>query len=149
MAAQSATQVADALAEKLVTEIRDLGLRAERRTGLRPGVATGLMISGQFVGIDQGNEPSVSPSGSAPAAATCRCALAGHFVTVTLVSGTLQLADESGHLGRGRCRSRVEGHQAAGGILRPAGLDAVSRALPCRIRHRSMVTVAGKRRAWP
>ena len=115
-----------------MVEIRDLGLRAERGMGLPPGVATGLVISGQFVGIDQGNRTErvtlglgagrsdvrvraqvfdVSPrgrtladeievdakSGLQPGMAETMGvgALAGHFVTATLVSGTLQVADES------------------------------------------------------
>lgn len=129
---QVGRQVADALVEKLVVEIRDLGLRAVRGMGLPPGVATGLVISGQFVGIDQGNRTErvtlglgagrsdvrvraqvfdVSPrgrmladeievdakSGLQPGMAETMGvgALAGHFVTATLVSGTLQVADES------------------------------------------------------
>lgn len=48
-------QVADALAEKLVGEIRDLGLPAERGTGLPPGVTYGVVLSGQLVAIDQGS----------------------------------------------------------------------------------------------
>ena len=52
---QIGQQVANALAEKLVVEIRDLGLPAERGSGLPPGMATGLVISGQFVSVDQGN----------------------------------------------------------------------------------------------
>lgn len=52
---QVARQTADALAEKLVAEIRDLGLRAERGRALPPGVRTGLLITGQFVSVDEGN----------------------------------------------------------------------------------------------
>ncbi len=48
-------QVAGALAEKLVVEIRDLGLQAQWGQGLPPGVGTGLVIRGQFVGVDEGN----------------------------------------------------------------------------------------------
>ena len=48
-------QVAGALAEELVVEIRDLDLPAERGSGLPPGTTTGLVISGQFVSVDQGN----------------------------------------------------------------------------------------------
>jgi hypothetical protein len=129
---QVGRQVADALAEKLVTEIRDLGLRAERGAGLPPGTATGLVVSGQLVAIDQGNRTErvtlglgagrsdvrvraqvfdVTPkgrrladeievdakSGLQPGMAETMGvgALAGHFVTATLVSGTLQVADES------------------------------------------------------
>ena len=125
-------QVASALADKLVVEIRDLGLPAERGVGLPPGTATGLVISGQFVGIDQGNRTErvtiglgagrsdvrvraqvfdVSPrgrtladeievdakSGLAPGMAETMGAgaLAGHFVASTLISGGVQVADES------------------------------------------------------
>ncbi len=47
-------QVADALADKLVVEIRDLGLQAERGNTVPPG-QSGLLIKGQFVSIDEGN----------------------------------------------------------------------------------------------
>lgn len=50
-----ARKAADALAEKLVVEIRDLGLRAERGRALPAGARTGLLITGQFVAVDQGN----------------------------------------------------------------------------------------------
>jgi hypothetical protein len=129
---QVGRQVADALAEKLVAEIRDLGFQAQRGMGLPPGVASGLLITGQFVGIDEGNRTErvtlglgagrsdvrvraqvfdVGPRGRALAdeievdaksglqpgmAETMGVgALAGHFVTATLVSGGLQVADES------------------------------------------------------
>jgi hypothetical protein len=52
---QIAHRTADALAGKLVAEIQDLGLRAERGSVLPPGVRTGLLITGQFVSIDEGN----------------------------------------------------------------------------------------------
>lgn len=48
-------QVASALADKLVVEIRDMGFEAQRGAGLPPGKAQGLVVSGQFVAIDQGN----------------------------------------------------------------------------------------------
>lgn len=48
-------QVADALAQKLVIEIQDMGFDAERGSGLPAGVSSGLLITGQFVGVDQGN----------------------------------------------------------------------------------------------
>lgn len=48
-------QVANALADKLVIEIHDMGFQALRGAGLPPGAANGLVISGQFVGIDQGS----------------------------------------------------------------------------------------------
>jgi Domain of unknown function (DUF4410) len=125
-------QVASALADELVVEIRDLGLPAQRGSGLPPGMATGLIISGQFVSVDQGNRTErvvlglgagrsdvrvraqvfdVSPagrrlvdeievdakSGLQPGMAETMGlgALTGHFLTATLVSGTLQVADES------------------------------------------------------
>ena len=131
-AQQVGRQVADALAEKLVAEIRDLGFQAQRGEGLPPGYATGLVIAGQFVSIDQGNRTErvtlglgagrsdvrvraqvfdVSPrgrrladeievdakSGLQPGMAETMGvgALAGHFVTATLVSGSLQVADEA------------------------------------------------------
>lgn len=53
--AQVGRQVADALAEKLVIEIRDLGFQAQRGSALPPGYSTGLIVSGQFVGINQGD----------------------------------------------------------------------------------------------
>ena len=127
-----ARQVADALAEKLVADIRDLGLPAQRGQGLPPGVSTGLLVTGQFVSVDQGNRAErvaiglgagrsdvrvraqvfdVSPagrrladeievdakSGLQPGMAETMGAgaLAGHFVTATLVSGGLQVADEA------------------------------------------------------
>lgn len=127
-----ARQVADALAEKLVADIRDLGLPAQRGQGLPPGVSTGLLVTGQFVSVDQGNRTErvaiglgagrsdvrvraqvldVTPagrrladeievdakSGLQPGMAETMGAgaLAGHFVTATLVSGGLQVADEA------------------------------------------------------
>jgi hypothetical protein len=53
--AEIARKTADALAEKLVVEIRDLGLRVERGNAVPPGVRTGLLVTGQFVSIDEGN----------------------------------------------------------------------------------------------
>ena len=52
---QVGRQVADALADKLVVEIRDMGFQAQRGQGLPPGAATGLVVSGQFVAVDEGN----------------------------------------------------------------------------------------------
>ena len=57
-------------------------------------------------------------------------ALTGHFLTATLVSGTLQVADEL--LGTSvvvELEPRRQGHrQAAGRLLRRAGLDAMIRS---------------------
>ncbi len=129
---QVARQVASALADKLVVEIRDLGFEAQRGEGLPPGFASGLVISGQFVSVDQGNrlervtiglgegrsdvrvraqvfdvsqqrrtladEIEVdAKSGLQPGMAETMGAgaLAGHFVASTLISGGLQVADES------------------------------------------------------
>ncbi len=47
--------VANALSEKLVMEIRDLGLPTERATGASPLSGNTLLIKGQFLSIDQGN----------------------------------------------------------------------------------------------
>jgi hypothetical protein len=49
-------QVAVALADKLVIEIRDLGFQAQRGTTLPPGVQNGLLVTGQFLAVDQGSE---------------------------------------------------------------------------------------------
>jgi hypothetical protein len=49
-------QVADAIANNLVTEIRDMGLPAQRGRGLPSGVQNVVLISGQLVSIDEGNE---------------------------------------------------------------------------------------------
>jgi hypothetical protein len=49
-------QVADAIANNLVTEIRDLGLPAERGSGLPAGTTNAVLVTGQLVSIDQGNE---------------------------------------------------------------------------------------------
>lgn len=48
-------KVASALAEKLVEELNDLGMSAERARGLPPTQGNFLLIEGQFVSIDQGN----------------------------------------------------------------------------------------------
>ena len=175
---QIGQQVANALAEKLVVEIRDLGLPAERGMGLPAGTATGLVISGQFVSVDQGNRTErvvlglgagrsdvrvraqafdVTPqgrrladeievdakSGLQPGMAETMGAgaLTGHFLTATLVSGSLQVADYS----RGASvvadfGPRRQGHrQAVCLLLRRAGVDAVNRsARPLRRRHRRL-----------
>jgi hypothetical protein len=49
-------EVADTIADKLVVEIRDLGLPAERGTGLPPGTQNAALVTGQLVSIDEGNE---------------------------------------------------------------------------------------------
>ena len=64
-------QVADAIADKLVIEIRDLGLPAERGSAVPAGTQHAVLIKGQLVSIDEGNRrPSAWSSGSAPGAAT-------------------------------------------------------------------------------
>lgn len=129
---QVGRQAANAMADKLVAEIRDLGLPAQRGHGLPPGLQTGLIITGQFVAVDQGNRTErvtlglgagrsdvrvraqvfdVTPqgrrladeievdakSGLQPGMAETMGvgALTGHFLVSTLVSGGLQVADES------------------------------------------------------
>ena len=49
-------QVADAIANNLVTEIRDLGLAAQRGRGLPAGMPNAVLVTGQLVSINQGNE---------------------------------------------------------------------------------------------
>ena len=48
--------VADALAKRLVSDIQDMGLYAERASGPVPPTGTDVLILGQLVSIDQGNE---------------------------------------------------------------------------------------------
>jgi hypothetical protein len=52
---QASRQVADAIADKLVVGIRDLGLQAERGNALPAGTQNALLIKGQLVSIDEGN----------------------------------------------------------------------------------------------
>jgi hypothetical protein len=49
-------QVADALANHLVTEIQALGLPASRASGPPPAAGNVLQVKGQFVSIDEGNQ---------------------------------------------------------------------------------------------
>jgi Domain of unknown function (DUF4410) len=53
---QAGRQVAEAIADKLVVEIRDLGLQAERGSGLPAGVQNAVLVTGQLISIDEGNE---------------------------------------------------------------------------------------------
>jgi hypothetical protein len=52
---QAGHQVVDAIADKLVTEIRDMGLQAERGSSVPAGVQNAVLITGQLVSIDEGN----------------------------------------------------------------------------------------------
>lgn len=52
---QVGQQVADAIVDKLVVEIRDLGLQAERGSAVPSGAQNALLITGQLVSIDEGN----------------------------------------------------------------------------------------------
>jgi hypothetical protein len=52
---QAGRQVADAIADKLVVEIRDMGLRAERGSAVPPGTQNALLVKGQLVSIDEGD----------------------------------------------------------------------------------------------
>jgi Domain of unknown function (DUF4410) len=52
---QVGAQVASAIADKLVVEIRDLGLQAERGSAVPAGTPNALLIKGQLVSIDEGN----------------------------------------------------------------------------------------------
>ena len=52
---EAGRQVADAIADKLVVEIRDTGLRAERGSALPAGTQNAALIKGQLVSIDEGN----------------------------------------------------------------------------------------------
>lgn len=48
-------QVADAIANRLVIELDDMGLQAERGSALPPGLQNALLVTGQIVSIDEGN----------------------------------------------------------------------------------------------
>jgi hypothetical protein len=52
---QAGRQVADAIADKLVVEIRDMGLRAERGSAVPAGTQNAILIKGQLVSADEGN----------------------------------------------------------------------------------------------
>jgi len=52
---QAAHRVTDAIAQKLVVEIQDLGLPAQRGDAVPAGTANALLIKGQLVSIDEGN----------------------------------------------------------------------------------------------
>jgi Domain of unknown function (DUF4410) len=48
-------QVAEAIADKLVVEIRDMGLAAERGSTVPAAVQNAVLIKGQLISIDEGN----------------------------------------------------------------------------------------------
>jgi len=48
-------QVTNAIAEKLVVEIQDMGLTAQRSGAASPGVQDAVVIKGQLTSIDEGN----------------------------------------------------------------------------------------------
>ncbi len=48
-------QVADAIADQLVIEIRDLGLAAERGSAVPAGTQHAVLIKGQLISVDEGN----------------------------------------------------------------------------------------------
>ena len=52
---QAGRQVADAIADKLVVEIRDMGLQAERGVAVPAGTQDAVLITGQLISIDEGN----------------------------------------------------------------------------------------------
>jgi uncharacterized protein DUF4410 len=53
--AQISRQVAEAIAHRLVVELDDMGLEAERGSALPQGVPNALLITGQVVSVDAGN----------------------------------------------------------------------------------------------
>jgi len=53
--AQASHQVADAIADKLVVEIQDMGLHAEPGSAVPAGTQNALLIKGQLASIDEGN----------------------------------------------------------------------------------------------
>ena len=52
---QSGHRVVDAIADKLVVEIQDMGLSAQRGSAVPAGVQNAVLIKGQLVSIDEGN----------------------------------------------------------------------------------------------
>jgi hypothetical protein len=52
---QAGRQVADAIADKLVVEVQDMGLRAERGSAVPAGTQNALLVKGQLVSVDEGN----------------------------------------------------------------------------------------------
>jgi hypothetical protein len=52
---QAGHQVADAIADKLVVEIQDVGLQARRGSTVPAGTQNALLIKGQLVSVDEGN----------------------------------------------------------------------------------------------
>ena len=52
---QAGRQVAEAIADKLVVEIQDMGLRAERGSAPPGGTQNALLVKGQLVSVDEGN----------------------------------------------------------------------------------------------
>ena len=52
---QAGHAVADAIADNLVVEIRDLGLAAERGSAVPAGTQHAVLIKGQLISIDEGN----------------------------------------------------------------------------------------------
>jgi len=52
---QAGRHVADAIADKLVVEIQDMGLSAQRGSAVPAGTQNALLIKGQLASIDEGN----------------------------------------------------------------------------------------------
>jgi hypothetical protein len=52
---EAGRQVADAIADKLVVEIQDMGLNAQRGSTVPAGTQNALLIKGQLAAIDEGN----------------------------------------------------------------------------------------------
>jgi hypothetical protein len=52
---QAGHQVANTIADKLVVEIQDMGLNAQRGSTVPAGMQNALLIKGQLVSIDEGN----------------------------------------------------------------------------------------------
>lgn len=80
---QAGRAVANVLSEKLVKEIRSLGLPAERAWGVQPLAKGSFSLEGQFVSIDEGNRPQRITIGFG----------VGNTKVRTLVQGYLGTAD--------------------------------------------------------
>ena len=126
-------QVADAIANNLVIEIRDLGLPAQRGRGLPSGMQNAVLVTGQLVSIDQGNEAERVVIGLAAGRSDVRAQVQVFELTPTSTRliDTIEVNAKSGlTTGHGR------DHGHAGALDRSsAGLDAWS-AAGCRSRPR-------------
>lgn len=78
---QAGRAVASLLSEKLVNEIRSLGLPAERAWGVQPLAKGSFSLEGQFVSIDESNRPQRITIGFGVGNTKVRTLVQGYFGT--------------------------------------------------------------------